>query len=267
MIRFNSKTNTLILKLPRWKDWRVLAAVVFLLLVNVLVSYVDQPLAEGMKSLDPAIITLFGAITKAGDSKYWLVPLAMMLPFIYAARQAVAEGSVKRILSWSGQAVIFVFTTIAVSGILNNIVKIVVGRTRPRLWFTDGLYGFAPFSFGESVYQSFPSGHTNTAFALALALSFFWPRLRWAFFTFAVTIAASRVIITAHYLSDVIGGALLAIFITLWMRKFFAEKGWVFIRRGGEFRLAAPGFLLGQKIRAFLWESLGLPDGARGRLP
>jgi len=52
----------------------------------------------------------------------------------------------------------FVFAAIALSGLTVDLIKVVVGRTRPYLWRDGGLYHFAPPGW-SSLYQSFPSGH------------------------------------------------------------------------------------------------------------
>ena len=56
---------------------------------------------------------------------------------------------------------------------------------------------------------SFPSGHSITAFACAVPLSFFYPVFAAWFFFCALSIAASRVILGLHFLSDVLAGCLL----------------------------------------------------------
>ena len=53
---------------------------------------------------------------------------------------------------------------------------------------------------------SFPSGHTITAFAFALSVGQFYPHLLpWLLFC-AISVAASRVILGMHFLSDVLAG-------------------------------------------------------------
>lgn len=56
---------------------------------------------------------------------------------------------------------------------------------------------------------SFPSGHTMTAFAFAMALSSFYPSLLPVLLFCALSIAASRILLGMHFLSDVVAGALL----------------------------------------------------------
>jgi membrane-associated phospholipid phosphatase len=77
----------------------------------------------------------------------------------------------------------------------------------------------------RSDFWSFPSGHTANAVAVALALSSIWPRCRAAAAIFAVLVAASRIIITAHYVSDVVMGAFLAFAIVPYIRFVFAQSG------------------------------------------
>ncbi|HET9400078.1 MAG TPA: phosphatase PAP2 family protein [Candidatus Acidoferrales bacterium] len=54
---------------------------------------------------------------------------------------------------------------------------------------------------------SFPSGHAITAFAIAVSLEFFYPGLGWALLFVAFGIAASRIVLGMHFLSDVLAGS------------------------------------------------------------
>jgi undecaprenyl-diphosphatase len=54
---------------------------------------------------------------------------------------------------------------------------------------------------------SFPSGHTITAFAVAVSLSRFYPDLAVGLLFCAISVAASRVLLGMHFLSDVLAGA------------------------------------------------------------
>jgi undecaprenyl-diphosphatase len=69
---------------------------------------------------------------------------------------------------------------------------------------------------------SFPSGHSITAFAVATALGMFYPELLAVLLTAAVLIAASRIILGMHFLSDVLAGCAIGTLLGLLSFHFFA---------------------------------------------
>ncbi len=127
--------------------------------------------------------------TRAGDGWLWyLIGLAVLL---FGDRdRLVADAS-------AGSA--------AVAGIgLFTLLKKISGRKRPC--------EFEPHCWSHILPPdrfSFPSGHTITAFAVAVSLGIFYPDLFGALLFFAICIAVSRVLLGMHFLSDVIAGALL----------------------------------------------------------
>jgi undecaprenyl-diphosphatase len=62
---------------------------------------------------------------------------------------------------------------------------------------------------------SFPSGHTITAFAVAISLSQFYPEMEPSLLFCAVSIAASRVLLGMHYLSDVVAGSVIGTMLAM----------------------------------------------------
>jgi membrane-associated phospholipid phosphatase len=89
-----------------------------------------------------------------------------------------------------------------------------------------------------------PSGHATTAFAAAVAIGALWPRTRPLLWLYAVVIALSRVIIAAHYPSDVIAGACVGGFAALIIRNHFAARrlGFTVAGDGTVHRLPGPSW-------------------------
>jgi undecaprenyl-diphosphatase len=102
-------------------------------------------------------------------------------------------------------AALYVFVSVASSGIIVNIAKYVIGRARPKHFESTGGFSF-DFWSGDADWASFPSGHATTAMALGLSLALLFPRLRWVFLSLGFWIAVSRLFTRAHYPSDVLGG-------------------------------------------------------------
>jgi undecaprenyl-diphosphatase len=69
---------------------------------------------------------------------------------------------------------------------------------------------------------SFPSGHTITAFAVAISLGSFYPDLLGPLLLCALSIAASRILLGMHFLSDVAVGALLGCGLALASHSLFS---------------------------------------------
>jgi undecaprenyl-diphosphatase len=56
---------------------------------------------------------------------------------------------------------------------------------------------------------SFPSGHSITAFAIAVSLGLFYPAIFPGLLFLAVSVALSRILLGMHFLTDVLAGAAL----------------------------------------------------------
>jgi membrane-associated phospholipid phosphatase len=112
---------------------------------------------------------------------------------------------------------------VAVSGIAADLLKMLFGRARPRLFFQQGVYGFDLLRV-EHAWISFPSGHAATAASAALTLSLLFPRFRAVFLCAGTVIALSRVVLTQHYLSDVIAGAFLGVSTVLFLYRIHFQQ-------------------------------------------
>jgi undecaprenyl-diphosphatase len=91
---------------------------------------------------------------------------------------------------------------------LAQMIKHLVGRPRPRL-DVDWTQHLGPSL--SSGFDSFPSGHTVTAFALAVVLSKAYPGGRHVYYALAAFIGISRIYLDSHYASDVFAGGVLGV--------------------------------------------------------
>ena len=104
------------------------------------------------------------------------------------------------------------FIYIFIVGLVTQIIKHLVGRPRPNHTNFDESFGFNFLTF-DSSFHSFPSGHSSTIFIVCFVLTAVIPRLRIFFYFLASLIALSRVVVGAHFLTDVIAGGLLALIV------------------------------------------------------
>ena len=119
----------------------------------------------------------------------------------------------------------FVFTAIALPGLFATIVKRLIGRARP-LVAGDDAFAYLPFGWKVD-YASLPSGHATTAFAALVAIGAIFPQARALLWIYAVLIALSRVVLTAHYPSDVVAGAVVGAAGAWLVRSGLPPAAWV----------------------------------------
>ena len=112
---------------------------------------------------------------------------------------------------WAGWLVLVSF---AVSGLLSLFLKLVVfpERLRPLRYFEHSNWEYHLIKdLHINEYNSFPSGHTTSAFALFTMLAFLWRQKTWGWVCVLLAAVAgySRVYLFQHFVEDTFAGALL----------------------------------------------------------
>nr|WP_246152222.1 phosphatase PAP2 family protein [Roseospira navarrensis] len=135
---------------------------------------------------------------------------------------------------WRDEARVWLvyLAALAGTGLLVTLIKHGVGRLRPVWLFREDLYGVAPLSF-QSAANSFPSGHSQTIWVVMALLAMIYPRHWPTFVAVGVMVAASRLFVTVHYLSDVLMGSFIGIAGAVLAARWAARRGW-------SLRLGAP---------------------------
>jgi undecaprenyl-diphosphatase len=93
---------------------------------------------------------------------------------------------------------------VVTANILPHLAKAVVDQERPDRCEVHGPRRGIPRS--GKAYDAFPSGHAVHVGALASALSWIYPRYAGLFWTTGGLLAATRVLLLAHWASDVVVG-------------------------------------------------------------
>ncbi|MGH6736749.1 MAG: phosphatase PAP2 family protein [Methyloceanibacter sp.] len=212
----------------RLKDLTLFEQVVLALsLVAISVLLIDPFMLERARALPPDVRAFFRHITDIGKSNWMLIPTGTAVAIAIVLRRNHVGFRNSAAYGLIASTIGFVFVSVGGAGLIANLLKNIIGRARPKLFDTVGPYAFEPFAFDPD-FASIPSGHATNIFALATVLAILWPRGRVLLYTVAVWIAASRVLIGAHYFTDAVLGAILGTVIPYIVRDRFAARRWLF---------------------------------------
>jgi undecaprenyl-diphosphatase len=107
---------------------------------------------------------------------------------------------------------LFIIMSLGLSGIAGDLLKEVIARPRPIETYAEQI-----IVFSNSATPSFPSGHTTKSVALALPFLLLvsnhsnWHKIIKGMLIFlAFGVSVSRILLGAHYLSDVVAGFAMA---------------------------------------------------------
>lgn len=215
----------------------ILGALAGALLVGLAMLFIDARGVAFAASLPLWLVDTFNEITDFGKSNWFLIPIGILVVLAAILATPAAGRLTNLVLTSLIVRFSYVFIAIALPSLFVTIAKRLIGRLRPSEF---GPYVYVPWSW-KAAYASMPSGHATTAVAAAIAIGAVWPKARVPMWIYAALILASRVIIQAHFVSDVLAAALVGGFGAILVRNWFAARGLAFIPgRDGAVR-ALPG--------------------------
>ncbi len=199
-------------------------------------------------------------LTDIGRSNWILIPTGVLAVALLLADWTVVERRIAAAWAEIGALSMYLFLAVAGSGVLVNLLKQIVGRGRPVVFAEFGPFSFHAFSFNYA-NESFPSGHATTLGALAAALVLIVPR-RWIVIVlFALVAAATRVVVGAHYPSDVVAGMAVGAACAAGLAALLARFHYAF-RRGAGLRPLPRLTAVKSLVRGRRWRRLATGLGA-----
>ena len=215
---------------PLWRAPRHLAAgtAAAIVIIAATMIVLDAPAVTAAQRAPAWLPEIFDHITEFGKSVWFLVPIALALATIALLASPALPRMSQRVLAAMAVRLGFLFLAIGLPGLVFTIAKRLVGRARPFVEGSADPLVYRPLGWSVE-YASLPSGHAVDAFAAAMAIGLLWPRMRPLMWTYAVVIAVSRVVLTAHFPSDVMVGAIVGVVGAVLVRDWYAARGLAFV--------------------------------------
>jgi membrane-associated phospholipid phosphatase len=183
----------------------------------VLSIYAIDPYLTSLVSTEkyPFLYRPIRELTQLAEGKYYFMAVLLILTLGFVTRRPFW-------IQWGNFALI----SLLVSGILLQTLKHVFGRQRPHASEELSAHVFHFFTTNWH-YHSFPSGHAQTVFSFATILSMTYPKYFKWFFLLATLLAATRVPLEEHFLSDVLMGAFIGALGVLFVARKKKMVSWI----------------------------------------
>ena len=139
------------------------------------------------------------------------------------------------LLLFSYRKFLLLASSYLLTGFVAQVIKYFADAPRPSLYFKGHWENVHTVKGVEILtYNSFPSGHTTSAFSAAVVLTYLATKKGWGIpaLLMAILIGYSRMYLTEHFFEDVIGGSAIGVIVTvLWLtylenKQFIHSEKW-----------------------------------------
>ena len=241
-------------------------SILILLLIIITFIFIDIPFFQFSRTFDGSVFNFFkNFIDPLSDifDPFNIILLCLFLIFINLNVHKIIKNDIKlRTLElrtgFSSEKIKSSFSLInlickhfiyslAGAGILCNLLKYVGGVSRPKYFFLEGYERINLFNFEHKV-NSFPSGHTQAAFTLAILLIIYTNRFTLLILIFAILMGISRIFMSMHFPSDLLFGAYIGSLTPLLIFEYFFKEKINTILKSNKISLLDLGKLLYNRV-------------------
>ena len=179
------------------------------ILVIISYYYIDKPLAEWIYQQTNWILQK--------QIRQWVIEITQILHLLGLVLiiLIILKKTLSNNLSKLELTSLATIINLIVTDHIKDTLKLVFGRSNLivytkniHAWLQNPQHGFHPFH-GGAAYQSFPSGHTAAAFAIASIIWIAYPKWRWLCIISCLLIILCLLWFNYHFFSDIIAGAFL----------------------------------------------------------
>lgn len=199
-----------------FKNIRIESTILILLTLSIFISFsLDLSIFNYFENFNKNpnnkyLKEFFTNITELGDSVWYfgICIIFILIFFVNKKTKLITKNSPEKIFNFFISAFVYLLFV----GVITQVVKHIIGRPRPNYTNLNDAFNFNFLSF-DSTLHSFPSGHSSTIFIVCLLIGSALPKLKYFFYFLASIVALSRVVVGAHFFTDVVAGFLLALIV------------------------------------------------------
>ena len=181
------------------------------------IEFLDIPLAKTVLRADPNRFLSF--MEDINPSGWWFPILGLVwIFFAVKAGLSLTTDAFEKNLT-KARSIAFVLLALSLSSLVTIFFNILIGRYTPYFLGKMNLTGFSLFRFRISE-TSFPSFGVQSAWAIAVAFAFYYPKLKKLFYALAAVETLVLPLTAICFLSDAAIGAYIGImmfFVARWV--------------------------------------------------